>query len=133
MTVSTSYEVAPENVAFDQGRISRGNIWGVTFDYQAILKSGQRLTLVTHWFVTPIPGWETTDSFGITIDGEPSITLRFAFEDKFASSYDPFHRAAAAMAINMIPVVCAAAPGILRHRPPTTRGPLLAALEQVRS
>lgn len=101
-----------------RGRIvRRGTVGGAKWRWRAELEDGPQLRYEARWFLdSEMPGWDTRHVRSIRIDGDPPLLAEFVISETPAypgDAYDPTTRAMAALLVNAIPDVWAAAPGIL--------------------
>lgn len=126
---TVEYGITPGGIQMDSGPVLPGSIGGMKIRFEGIVRGKPMIVIQLTWIATydigegwPTPADASNDTqWSVTIEGDPSLRCRF----EQASSFDPAKRHAsreshtapamictAMHAINAIPVVCAAEPGI---------------------
>jgi hypothetical protein len=116
--VDTDHQVfaATEDLSVAAGPIARGGVSHVNWRWRGIVAGAPKLTMSIHWCMEPAhlpepdpPLWR------IHVAGQPGVRLSVDLEkrpgDTTATSVEQLGLAGAV--INAIPIVCAAAPGIM--------------------
>jgi len=114
-------EIEPSAASRDleiRGRtIRQGTVGGAKWRWRAELEAGPELRYEARWYIDDqMPGWDTRHVRSIRIDGDPPLLAEFVISETPARPgdiYDPTTRAMAALVVNAIPDVRAAAPGIV--------------------
>jgi hypothetical protein len=120
--VDLVHDVAPTVVALDTaaGRLEAGTIGGIRFQVRGLL-GGRPLVILEHVnrMATEVaPHWPQPQdplslAYRVEIDGRPNMRCELAFEQAAQAGEDQGLIATAMRAINAIPAVHAAHPGIL--------------------
>ncbi|HKA14595.1 MAG TPA: dihydrodipicolinate reductase [Myxococcota bacterium] len=120
--VDTIYEKweAPERIVFAHGVIEAGTCGAVRFEIRGwaggepriVVEHTNRITTAAapHW---PRPKIEDNDAYRITIEGSPNIVQETAFRGAGGDANAGGCLATGMRAVNAIPAVCAAKPGLL--------------------
>ena len=111
--------VADRHYSFAAGEIPAGTVASVRMRFDGIVEGRPRVHFSAIWSMPdePIEDWEPDIAAGsrtrrltrITVDGDPPVQVDFALN----GGELPGSAATAARAVNAIPAVCAANPGIL--------------------
>jgi len=110
---------AMEDLPLAAGTIRKGTASAAIWRWQARMRSGLLLHHTSHWHVHPVESWDPRNIWIVDVVGEPRFRAEMPLEaigpDALtAAGYDPNGRALAALCINAMPEVAAAAPGILK-------------------
>jgi 2,4-diaminopentanoate dehydrogenase len=120
--IDTVYEKweAPERIVFPNGVIEAGTCGAVRFEIRGwvggepriVVEHFNRITTAAapHW---PRPKIEDDDAYRIVIEGSPNIVQETAFRGAGGDSNAGGCLATGMRAVNAIPAVCAAKPGLL--------------------
>jgi 2,4-diaminopentanoate dehydrogenase len=126
--IETASELWPAEAAFDyQGRrIEAGTIAGFRFEIAGIVDGKKKVAVehITRTHEDQAPQWPrglAGDAYRVVIDGSPRIDCEFNFregDDHLAGGFN----ITAMRAVNAIPLLCEAAPGVLStfDLPPVT-------------
>jgi len=108
-------QVAKEDFDILAGHIEAGTVSAVRFSFHAYVAGKPRIIVehVTRLDANQAPDWPQGHGYSVTLKGEPSMRLNFemGFEEG-RSELDDSVLSAAMHAVNSIPAVCAAEPGI---------------------
>lgn len=109
---------APRTLELSVGTVSEGTAAALRFELQGIVGEQPRIILehVTRMHPDVAPEWprsEQGDAYRIIIEGNPSITSELAFRGADGDANTGGCLATAMRALNAIPAVCAAPPGLL--------------------
>jgi hypothetical protein len=121
------YGLATRDIDIVAGHIPKGTIAAVGWTWTAIVDGKPFASVTDRWIADwDIPGWggPRTHYWQIEIQGAPSVVTRL----EFADTYPPLPQGmvagdrvtvgtTAAVAVNAIPAICAAPPGIARVAP----------------
>lgn len=107
--------ITPDSLDIAAGRIEAGTVGAVRYSYTAIINGEPRLSVehVTRTRADQAPEWPQGRGYEITIEGEPRLHVTFELggSDGRSELVDSV-MAAALRAVNSIPAVCDAAPGL---------------------
>jgi 2,4-diaminopentanoate dehydrogenase len=109
---------ATRDLDLPAGHIVKGRVAGTRWTLTGQTGDGPVLVLEETWAVDrQIPGWDIRNHWLIEIEGEPSLRTEFTITRTWGDRnskprYDPFSHAIAAVAVNAIPALCDAPPGI---------------------
>jgi 4-hydroxy-tetrahydrodipicolinate reductase len=117
--IATSHELLPAPEAFEyQGRrIEAGTIAGFRFEIAGVSGGRKRIAIehITRTRADQAPDWPSSsrgDVYRVELDGSPRLECEFAFregDDHLAGGFN----ITAMRAVNAIPALCAAPPGVL--------------------
>ncbi|MFW3895167.1 hypothetical protein [Pseudomonas bharatica] len=110
---------ATHDIHLKAGLIAEGTSKATVWTWTILMTNGLRVTQKSHWYVEPVPGWDTRNVWIVDIDGQPRLRAEMPLEAIGADAltdrgYDPNGKAIAALCINAIPEVAAAPTGILK-------------------
>ncbi len=115
--VTESYELihAPEPIAIASGTIETGGISGIRFEICGVVDGVPRVIVehVTRTRDSDAPDWPTGQGYRILIDAEPSAKVELTLTSSRGDHNTAGCLATAMAAINAIPTVCEADPGVL--------------------
>ena len=116
--IETDHRVFPasEDLSVAAGPIARGGVSHVNWRWRGIVAGAPRLTMSIHWYMEAAHLAEPTPPlWRIHVEGQPGVRLSVDLEkrtgDATATSAEQLGVAGAV--INAIPLVCAAAPGVM--------------------
>lgn len=124
-SLESGLDVAPASRDLDikVGRVAKGTVAGNKYWVKGLVNGAVFMTVEVYWLVEPgVIGWPAPADryqWHINIDGRPSVRMTLDAlppDGEPTGSFDPGFYATMATAINAIPSVCAAEPGIL-HQP----------------
>jgi 4-hydroxy-tetrahydrodipicolinate reductase len=124
ITCSTDYAQTTEDLEMESWRIKAGCVAGMTISWEGRVGDRTIVELRMRWKKgqTLEPNWEIEDGWVIVVDGLPSVTTKVSFlppPDFEATTMAEFmaigHIMTAMPAINAIPRVVAAPPGIVTY------------------
>lgn len=122
------FAYAPCDYAIAAGPIARGTIAGQRWRWSGIKDGAERIVQETYWTTRPdlgegwpAPGEDAGDTqWQVTLEGTPSLRCTFEPRHSFldaalaqTADYNPSALATAMAAVNRIPALCAAPPGLL--------------------
>ena len=113
--VSTAHELRPaaEERAVAAGTIGRGRVSSLVWRWHGLAQGQRKLTMTIVWTMDPLP--DDLPLWTVAIDGSPGVRINVNLDRprdaRFRTSAEQLGVAGAVM--NAIPVVCAAAPGIV--------------------
>lgn len=124
-SIESGLEVAPASRDLDiaVGRVAKGTVAGDKYWVEGIVDGRPFMRVEVYWLVEPgVIGWpEPADRYQwhIEIEGKPSVRMVLDAVPSLGGdveAYDPGFHATMATAVNAVPYVCAAEPGIF-HQP----------------
>ena len=109
---------ASRTLRLDVGTIEEGTCAALRFELQGIVSGEPKIVVehVTRMHQDVAPDWprsEKGDAYRIIIEGDPSISSEFAFRGEDGDHNSGGCLATAMRALNAIPAVCAADPGLV--------------------
>ena len=114
---------ATRDIKIAVGTVEKGTVAGTRYWVDGIIDGRTFLRVEIYWVVEPgVNGWPTpTDRYQwhIEIEGKPSVRMVLDALPSLSGSgedYDPGFHGAMATAVNAIPAICAAPPGLF-HQP----------------
>ncbi len=112
--------LAPRDIVIPAGTIAKGTTAATEWRWTAHYTNGVTFTLAILWTADPALHGEGRGHWDITLEGRPNIhlTLDIAEADPAAPPSRALTDATMAVAINAIPDVIAAPPGLFAFRPP---------------
>ena len=118
ITVSHELVGAEEGFEYQGRRIEAGTVAGMRFEIAGRLRGRTRIAVehVTRARHDVAPGWPrplTKDAYRIVIEGSPRLESEFAFESEHGDHLAGGFTITAMRAVNAIPALCAAAPGVV--------------------
>jgi hypothetical protein len=118
------FAAAPEDVVMTSWTIDKGCVAGVSASWQGWVDDRKVVDMRVRWRKGPSlePNWEVGEGYLVEIQGQPAVRLKmeiFPPPDFVAKTFDDFMVLGMIMtampAIDAIPAVCAAAPGIVTY------------------
>lgn len=118
--------MATRDVTLTAGTIPEGTLAAVGWTWTAIADGRPLASITDRWIADwDIPGWggDRAHHWDVEIQGAPSVHVRFQFTDTYPAlpggSVEPRDRittgTTASLAVNAVPDVCRAVPGIVRR------------------
>lgn len=118
---------APEDIHSIDMLIKKGTLGGVLFRWTAYVDGKPFFVKENNWFMGPVmkPAEGELEHWRISIEGRPSVKLTLdinASNEKKMLMYDddptpPGYYATAVPMVQMLPIVCSSAPGVLHAMP----------------
>ena len=124
MRCEAEFAAAPDDVVMKSWTIAAGCVAGVSASWQGWVGDRKVIDLRVRWRKGPTldPNWEVGEGYLVEIQGRPCVRTRveiFPPPDFVAETFDDFMVLGMIMtampAIDAIPAVCAAAPGIVTY------------------
>src|SRR4051794_40944921 len=118
------FAAAPADVVMTSWTIDQGCVAGVSASWQGRVGDRKVVDMRTRWRKGPSlePNWEVGEGYLVEIQGQPAVRLKmeiFPPPDFVAETFDDFMVLGMIMpampAIDAVPAVCAAAPGIVPY------------------
>jgi len=118
------FAAAPDDVVMTSWTIAKGCVAGVSASWQGWVDDRKVVDMRVRWRKGPSlePNWEVGEGYLVEIQGQPAVRLKmeiFPPPDFVAKTFDDFMVLGMIMtampAIDAIPAVCAAAPGIVTY------------------
>ena len=108
-------ETAPRDFTIAAGLIKTGTVSAMRFGFDAFIGGEPRLSVehVTRLDKSQAPHWDQGEGYRLTISGVPSMEISFKMGTEGRDELTDTVIAAAMHAVNAIPAVCDARPGIL--------------------
>jgi len=118
------FAAAPDDVVMKSWTIDKGCVAGVSASWQGCVGDRKLVDMRVRWRKGPSlePDWKVGEGYLVEIEGQPAVRLKmeiFPPPDFVAETFDDFMVLGMIMtampAIDAIPAVCAAAPGIVTY------------------
>lgn len=112
--VEQNYEEAPapRTLEVAAGTVAKGTVAGQRWRWSGIVDGATLVELEVNWILSDeLPGWPTKHGWRVDIDGDPDIHCTLETGGGLNGD-DECCIATAMLAVNAIPVVCAARPGV---------------------